>query len=67
MTPKLRHLIGLTAIVMGAFATFDAELVPVVRYLFIYLSMLTITGVVLYNIYTDVDQSPTLDKVKEKL
>lgn len=67
MTPKLKHLIGFTAIVTGAIATFDAELIPVARYLLIYLSMLTITGVVLYSIYIDVDQSPTLDKIKERL
>jgi hypothetical protein len=67
MTPKLNHFIGFLAILIGAFATFDSQIMPILRYLLIYFSMLTIIGVVLYSINMEIDESPTLDKIKDEL
>ncbi len=67
MTPTIKHVVGFLAIVIGAIATFDSNIIPIARYLLIYFSLLTITGVVLYSIYMDVDETPTLDKIKDKL
>lgn len=66
MTPKLKHILGFVAIVTGALATFDGSMIPIVRYLLIYFSLLVITGVVLHNIYVDMEDSPTLDKIKDE-
>lgn len=67
MTLKINHIIGFLAIVIGAIATFDSSMIPTARYLLIYFSLLTITGVVLYSIYIEVDETPSLDKIKDKL
>ena len=67
MLPKLKHIIGLIAIIIGAIATFDSNILPFARYLLIYFSILTITSVLLYSIYIEVDETPTLDKIKDTL
>ncbi len=66
MTLKLKHIIGFGAIVAGAIATLDGSMMPIMRYLLIYFSLLVITGVVLHGIYIEMEDTPTLDKVKDE-
>jgi len=67
MTLKHSHILGIASIIIGALATFDSNMLPALRFLLIYFSLLMIVGVVIYSIYIDVDQSPTLDRIKDKL
>jgi hypothetical protein len=66
MTLKLKHVLGFVAVVTGALATLDGNMMPIVRYLSIYFSLLVITGVVLHSIYIEMEETPTLDKVKDE-
>ena len=61
-----KYVLGLLAIVTGALATFDNTLMPVVRYLVIYGSILVVMAVLLHSIYADVDNDSSIEKVKNE-
>ena len=66
MTLKLKHILGVVAVITGALATFDNSMISIVRYLLIYFSLLVIAGVILHDIYMEVEDTPTFDKVKDE-
>lgn len=61
-----KYVLGLLAIVTGALATFDNTLMPVVRYLVIYGSILVVMAVLLHSIYVDVDEESTIEKIRDE-
>lgn len=63
---KPQHVIGLLAIVIGAVATLDTTLLPVIRYLGIYVSLIVLAVLLLMDAYQSVDDSPTLEKIKDE-
>jgi len=65
-TIRPKYVIGLLAIVIGAVATFDVSLVPVIRYLAMYLSILVIAMLILMEVYLPIDDTPTLEKIKDE-
>lgn len=62
----IKYILGLLAIVTGAFATFDNTLIPVVRYLIIYGSILVVMLVLLHSIYSDVDDETTIERIRDE-
>lgn len=65
-TIRPKYVIGLLAIVIGAVATFDVSLVPVIRYLAMYLSIFIIAMLILMEVYLPLDDTPTLEKIKDE-
>lgn len=61
-----KYVLGLLAIVTGALATFDNTLMPVVRYLVIYGSILVVMAVLLHSIYVDSDEDSSIEKIKNE-
>lgn len=65
-TFKLRYAIGLLAVITGAIATFDYSILPIIRYLGIYISILVIAMILILDVYSVVDDSPTLEKIEDE-
>jgi hypothetical protein len=65
-TIKLHHVIGLLAMVIGAVATLDTGLLPAIRYLAIYMSILAIAMTLLLSVYQSFDDDPS-NPIKDNL
>jgi len=65
-TIRPKYVIGLLAIVIGAVATFDVSLMPIIRYLAMYLSIFVIAMLILMEVYLQVDDAPTLEKIRDE-
>ena len=66
MKSQFKYVAGLLAIIAGAVATFDNSLMPIIRYLTIYLSLIVIASVILHGIYMEVEDAPTLEKITDE-
>lgn len=63
---NIKYVFGLIAIVTGALATFDNSLMPLPRYLIIYISLVIIVTVLLHSLYVGVDNTESLEKRTEE-
>lgn len=63
---NLKYALGLLAIVTGAIATFDNSMMPSIRYVVIYGSILVISAVLLHSVYVEVDETDTLEKIRDE-
>lgn len=65
---KLQYIVGLLAIIVGAITTLNSNIIPSLRYLAIFVSILVIALIILLEVYLDIDaeDAPTLDKIKDE-
>jgi len=66
MLNNLKYVLGVLAIIIGAVATFDNGMMPFLRYALIYGSSVTIAFVLLHSLYMDVDNTSTLEKIRDE-